>query len=171
MDLAFLASTVFPAASAAYSVMTTMEPALPAGFALRSVICADHTAAADQMISAPAHDTQPAVIALAESSRFGVVLWDEINEVLVIAIRGTKTAREWVADFAAAPARYAPLGSIGFVHLGFSLVYAHIRQAILDAVQRLVESRDGKPPKRTVVVGHSLGGAEAIYAALDIRLH
>jgi triacylglycerol lipase len=162
-DPAFTIKTTYPAANAAYLIMNVADPALPAGYTLVGPIDADTKQAAAAMSTAPPNQTRMASGMLAESNFFGLVAWNAAEQTAMVAFRGTKTIWDWVEDIDAAPVAYGPVSDTGLVHMGFALVYEHVRLS----VGRLLMN-GCKGAKRILVTGHSLGGAVAVLSALDI---
>lgn len=164
-DIQFLINVMYPSASAAYSIMNVPTPplALPAGFSLVGPISADPQRAAPAMMRSSPSQQHIANTMVSESSIFGLVAWNAVDKVAIVAIRGTKTIWEWIADVDAAPVPYLPDIGAGFVHMGFQLVYEHIRSSIQDLIRTGCSGA-----KRLLVTGHSLGGAVAILCGYDV---
>jgi len=164
-DKNFAINVMYPTANAAYLVMSVPTPplALPAGFALSGLIQANAADAAPAMAAAtPDHLRLPALM-VSESSIFGLVAWNAATRTAIVAIRGTKTIWEWIADIDAAPVPYLAVPGTGLVHMGFQLVYEHIRRSIADLLKNNCQGA------QTIwVTGHSLGGALADLAAYDV---
>lgn len=92
--------------------------------------------------------------------RFGFVLTSERASVL--AFRGSGSAVDWVSDFIAQQTTYRPVKNTGLTHKGFTDIYMSARSQILDIMKQL-------PPDRPLfITGHSLGGALATLASLDL---
>lgn len=102
------------------------------------------------------------VVAPIQPDNFGFVAAKGVEEVAV-CFRGTETEFEWAEDGFAVPWPN-PLGP-GEVHKGFLDAYTKVVRSVhegVDAARKLA-------PKASVrVVGHSLGGALSILAALDL---
>jgi len=164
-DVQFLINVMYPAANAAYSVMNVPTPplALPAGFVLVGTISADPQQAAAQMAIAIPAQQRIANTMVAESSIFGLVAWNAVDKAAIVAIRGTKTIWEWIEDIDAAPVPFIPNPGAGLVHMGFQLVYEHIRSSIEGLVKTKCVGAS-----RILVTGHSLGGAVAVLCGYDI---
>ena len=87
----------------------------------------------------------------------------------VIAFRGSEETgvSDWITDLKFIQQLYpfAPKEAPKMeVHYGFTEAYASVRDAVLKAAK-------DTPHKKVVCVGHSLGGALATLAAMDIRLN
>ncbi len=162
-DATFMIDVIYPAANSAYSIMTVPSPPLPDGYALVGAIEADPKAAAAVMAQADPRLHRIVSDALSESNVFGLVAWNETAKTALIAFRGTQTIWDWVDDLDAVPVDYLPAAGSGHVHMGFQLVYEHVRQ---NARQLLAAGCQAA--RRVLVTGHSLGGAVAILSGLDL---
>ncbi|MGO4369807.1 lipase family protein [Paenibacillus sp. 2TAB19] len=92
--------------------------------------------------------------------RFGFVLTSE--QASVLAFRGSGSAEDWVADFIAQQNVYRPVKNAGQTHKGFTDIYMSTRNEVLALIQTLPAD------KPLFITGHSLGGALATLAAIDI---
>ena len=91
--------------------------------------------------------------------------YPEKNEVLII-FRGTQmtSVLNWISDIDFISTAY-PYCSGCRVHQGFYKAYLTIRDPMMAAIQKLYEKY---PTARKLVAGHSLGGALAVHAGVDI---
>ena len=98
-----------------------------------------------------------------ESSIFGLLAVNAAAATAVVAIRGTSTLMEWLADIDAplVPNRSVP--SSGLVHMGFQCVYEQIRDSILNLL-----AAHAQHAKTIYITGHSLGGALAVLCGMDL---
>lgn len=92
--------------------------------------------------------------------RFGFALTSERASVL--AFRGSGSAVDWVSDFIAQQTTYRPVKNAGQTHKGFTDIYMSARNQIHDLVKQLPTD------KPLFITGHSLGGALATLASIDI---
>lgn len=161
----FALNTMLTAAEAAYDTMTkpVAELAMPAGFTLVALIQADPSKAAVAAAAAPARHQELARNVVTEGANFGFVAHQAETATWLVAFRGSKTIWDWVYDGETIPTPFLPDPSAGFVHLGFQLVYHHVR----DSVVKLLRARRDEC-EQIWVTGHSLGGALAVLAASDI---
>ena len=164
-DKTFAIDVMYPAANAAYLVMNVPTPplALPAGFVLSGLIHANSADAAMAMATAPPDQQRLSNMMVSESSIFGLVAWNPATRTAIVAIRGTKTIWDWIADIDIVPVPYLPVPGAGLVHMGFQLVYEHIRASIAALL-----NANCKGAQTIWVTGHSLGGALAVLGAYDI---
>jgi len=89
---------------------------------------------------------------------------------IFVVFRGTESLRDALIDVNTLMNRYPESGKSFFlfkpkVHAGFLKAYLSVKQLLLNRVGEMVYS-DGK--NRVYVTGHSLGGALALLATLDI---
>lgn len=94
------------------------------------------------------------------AERFGFVLTSD--EASILAFRGTSSAVDWVSDFIAQQTVYRPVKNAGQTHKGFTDIYMSARGQIHALLQSLPAD------KPLFITGHSLGGALATLAALDL---
>lgn len=164
-DKNFAINTMYPLANAAYLVMNSPTPplALPAGFAVSGLIQANAAHAAAAMATADPDHQRLANLMVSESSIFGLVAWDNTAKTAIVAIRGTQTIWEWIADIDAVPIPYIPDPGAGLAHMGFQLVYEHVRINLGNLLRANCQGA------QTIwVTGHSLGGALAVLCAYDL---
>lgn len=95
----------------------------------------------------------------------GYVAIDNTRSLTVVAFRGSKSVRNFVADgdFTATPTDICPGCT---AHQGFWNSWVEARAGVLAALKTAAASN---PNNRVIVVGHSLGGAIADLAAAEIR--
>lgn len=105
--------------------------------------------------SAKSYDNRP--------ERFGFLM--ESDQCAILAFRGSGSAVDWVADFIAQQTMYRPVKNGGQTHKGFTDIYMSCRDQVHTLLGMLPA---GKP---LFITGHSLGGALATLAALDIALN
>nr|WP_183602192.1 lipase family protein [Paenibacillus phyllosphaerae] len=91
---------------------------------------------------------------------FGFVI--ESDRAAILAFRGTGSAVDWVSDLIAEQIPYKPVAGAGATHRGFTEIYMSAREQVMALLDQL------PPEKPLFVTGHSLGGALATLAALDI---
>lgn len=161
-DVRFAIDVMYPAASAAYDVMTNPAPVLPAGFQLVGKIEAHPEQAQAAMAAADAKQQNIANTVVKESSIFGLVAWNAASRIAMVAFRGTETIWNWIDDVDAVPVPYLAVPDSGLVHMGFQLVYEHIRKS----VAQLLAGCAGV--QQIWVTGHSLGGALAILGGFEL---
>ncbi|MFC4779581.1 lipase family protein [Paenibacillus sp. GCM10023252] len=94
---------------------------------------------------------------------FGFLM--ESERAAVLAYRGSGSASDWVSDFMADQVSYPPVKDAGLTHKGFTDIYMSTRDAVLSLVSKLP---DNKP---LFLTGHSMGGALATLASLDLAVN
>jgi predicted lipase len=100
--------------------------------------------------------------ALTESNIFGLVAWNGATKTAMVAFRGTATIWDWIDDIDAVPVPYLAVPGSGMVHMGFQLVYEHIR----GSMAQLLAGCAGV--QNVMVTGHSLGGSLAVLGGFQI---
>lgn len=98
-------------------------------------------------------------VALDKRRLFGFIL--ESEKYIIIAFRGTRTDREWIADFTFEQVPFPYVRSGVEVHAGFFSIYQSCRETIFYHLAKLSQT------KPLLVTGHSLGGALATLFTLD----
>jgi hypothetical protein len=111
------------------------------------------------------NDAEAMEKAIADPEAFGFVVREEATGAILVCIRGTQTPREWLANFTAVPTPYRFVPGYGLVHLGFERMYRKVRASIRTALAGVGND------VRVTTLGHSLGGAMATLAAVDIRFN
>jgi hypothetical protein len=105
----------------------------------------------------------------------GLILQEQGSGEAVIAFRGTEGIKEWVLDanFGTKPCPF--LASAGNTEDGFTDMYESVATGTAPDAPRLAESLQNLPWKQQIetvtVCGHSLGGALASLATLDIAVN
>jgi hypothetical protein len=163
VDPNFLTTTIYPAANSAYLIMSVPNPALPPGYQLVGPMLANVQDAAPAMAQSQPSEQRAVNRMLAESNIFGLVAYNAAESTAMVAFRGTQTIWEWIEDLDALTFPYLPDPAAGDVHMGFQLVYEHIRKSTADL---LASGCQGA--QKVYVTGHSLGGATALLGAFDI---
>ena len=84
-------------------------------------------------------------------------MWDE-GELQVIAFRGSDNWKDWLLNISAVPIPWRKT----MTHMGFYIHFSSIQKEILERVQHT---------RPVLIVGHSLGGANAELLAYRLRQH
>jgi hypothetical protein len=109
------------------------------------------------------NDMNAAEAALADPTAFGFVVREAASGAILLVIRGTQTPREWLHNFTAVPNPFTLVPGFGLIHLGFERMHRSVRASLQAGLSGIA------PDVRVTVVGHSLGGAMAILAAVDLK--
>ncbi len=166
-ETSFLLNVMYPAAQAAYTVagIPTPDPMPVAalGYTTVGLIQANAQKAAPAMAQATPDAEMIALKVVRESNVFGLVGWNAADSTVIVALRGTEYWPDWVSDLdiPLVPDRSVP--SAGMVHMGFQLVYEHIRDSILALL-----GQGYMGATKIYVTGHSLGGALAVLCGMDL---
>ena len=161
-DPRFMIDVIYPAATSSYLMTTVHAPPLPAGYTLVGAIEADPRAATTVAALTDARLHEIAAGMLSESKVFGLVAWSEAAKTALVAFRGTQAIWDWINDLDAIAIPYMAVAGSGHVHMGFQLVYEHVRQS----VAKLLATCKGV--QRILVTGHSLGAAVAILSGFEL---
>lgn len=114
------------------------------------------------------------------SDSCGYIALDHGKKRVLVAFRGTYSVANTVVDLSTIPQEYVPYPADGddgepgdhakctncTVHMGFHTAWRHTRDHILD---ELLAQLELYPEYRLNLVGHSLGGAVAALAALELN--
>ncbi|KAL8762336.1 MAG: hypothetical protein Q9184_001643 [Pyrenodesmia sp. 2 TL-2023] len=95
----------------------------------------------------------------------GYVAIDNTRSLTVLAFRGSRSVRNFVTD-ANFPATKTDICDSCTAHAGFWNSWVEARPGVMAALKTAAASH---PNNRVVIVGHSLGGAIADFAAASIR--
>ncbi|KAL8684619.1 MAG: hypothetical protein Q9224_006231 [Gallowayella concinna] len=95
----------------------------------------------------------------------GYMAIDDMNKIIVLAIRGSVSSSNWKADWDMIRVKVNFCDECK-IHRGFRNSWEEIKIAVLVNMKKAVERH---PDYRIVVTGHSLGGAVATLAAAELR--
>jgi triacylglycerol lipase len=137
-----LALNLAAACQLAYDMLRNPSAAAPAGYQVNTAFTAD---------------------LFGRTEACGYVMSSADNAVL--AFRGTSTVPDWLADGSYAQVDFPYVSGAGLTHGGFMSVYQSCRDQVLAALGALT------PDRPLFVTGHSLGGALATLAALDVAVN
>ncbi|KAG5469423.1 hypothetical protein LSCM1_02647 [Leishmania martiniquensis] len=100
---------------------------------------------------------------------FGFIGVDHTNKQIVVAFRGSVTVMNWVQDLVFTFVDYVIHSSCRRcrVHKGFLASYLSVRSQVKAAVTTLLSRHPGY---QVLAAGHSLGGALAVHAAVDLQV-
>ena len=99
-----------------------------------------------------------------ENVPIGFVAADD--EAIYVVFRGTQTITEWLDNVQFPQKIFDLVTDGGKTHQGFTAVYESINDAVVTTVNELLDS---DTYITLYVTGHSLGGALAVLAALELR--
>ena len=96
------------------------------------------------------------------------------KDIIVLAIRGTQTNRNWAADFDFRDHKEVTWCEGCKTHAGFHGAWDTVRDPVLQVIDDYIDLQQvpyGTWSGKVVVTGHSMGGGVSTVAATDIRLH
>ena len=163
-----------PLLSACYALADQMPVAIPDGYDVLGEIRASHAEMTEAIAAESADpEAQEAILAdfaaleaaAVDASAFGFVVRERATGAVLVSIRGTRTPNEWLRNFTVVPNPFDLVPGFGLVHLGFEQMYQSVRTSIQTALAGVPAST------RLTVVGHSLGGAMGLLAAVDLKMN
>jgi predicted lipase len=95
----------------------------------------------------------------------GYVAYSPGNKAIIVAFRGSDNTKNWIDDFDFLQIAYVRCAGC-LMHNGFYLAYLSIASKMKAQIEFLLQKYRGSP---IYVTGHSLGGALATVAAIDIK--
>jgi triacylglycerol lipase len=159
-----------PLLEACYAKANQRPFAFPAGYAEIAEIRAELAQVAAMAAAEPPavqealeNDVAAAAAATVDPASFGFVIREDATGSILVCLRGTQTPREWLANFTAVPSPFNLVPGFGRVHLGFERMEMSVRNSIVSALNAVPTDT------RITVLGHSLGGAMAVLAAVDLK--
>lgn len=96
----------------------------------------------------------------------GYVATDTTNSLIVVAFRGSGSVRNYLTDISFPTVDASSLCSGCTAFGGFWTAWTEARDGVLASVK---SAADANPSFKIVSVGHSLGGAVAVFAAAELR--
>ena len=162
-------SAYVPLLSACYALANQQPIAIPAGYEVLGEVRASAAALTrfsnepPEMREAVMTDAAALQSRVADPEAFGFIVRETGTGAVLVCIRGTQTPREWLANFTAVPNPFSEVPGFGLVHLGFERMNRSIRRSVEQGLAGI------DPQVRVTVVGHSLGGAIATLAAVDMK--
>lgn len=162
-------SAYIPLLEACYALAHAQPVAFPDGYQPIGEIRATLSEMAAATTDPPAvqeavrNDMEAAEASVADPSAFGFVVREQATGAVLVCIRGTQTPREWLANFTAVPNAFSEVPGFGLVHLGFERMNRSVRASIQQALTGIPADT------RVTVLGHSLGGAMATLATIDLK--
>lgn len=95
----------------------------------------------------------------------GYVGYSSTHSAIIVAFRGSSDAKNWIDDFDATHTTYSKCSGCS-IHKGFYQGYMTVSSTVKSQITTLASKYRNAP---IYVTGHSLGGALAVVAALDIH--
>jgi len=166
-DPDFALNVALPLCEAAYAVMQSdgARPSLPVGWEMTAVVTAGEGGMAKlaglSRWRGDFHDCMAQ-----EKDIFGLIGKNPDEKIAFVSFRGTQDAIDWEHNFEAIYEPYGFVQDAGDVHLGFHSVYKALRASVIGGLQEAAADCD-----HVFVTGHSLGGALAVLAGLDVAVN
>lgn len=102
-------------------------------------------------------------VEMPEEEVFGFIA--ESQDRIIVVFRGTRTFKDNESDQDLYQVTYPYVSNAGQTHRGFTCIYRSARNELLRELNKLSTT------KRLFIAGHSLGGALAVLAGLDIAVN
>lgn len=104
-----------------------------------------------------------------EFDTFGLIAYNKKDKELVISFRGTNGVDipNWSMNFKSEKVPYEDVEGAQ-IHAGFYMGWKKLREETLAKVADMIWNYQ---PKKILLTGHSMGGALATLAAIEIKLH
>jgi predicted lipase len=104
-----------------------------------------------------------------EFDTFGLIAYNKFDKELVISFRGTNAIDipNWSMNFKSEKVPYEDVEGAQ-IHAGWYIGWKNLRDDTLAKVADMIWKYQ---PKKILLTGHSLGGALATLAAIEIKLH
>ena len=96
----------------------------------------------------------------------GFVAYDHTKNVIVVSLRGSANAENWISDFSFDSVQYSKCKGCK-VHIGFIEDYKSIEKSLNEAVDKLVKQY---PMASIVTAGHSMGAALSVIVAIQLKI-
>lgn len=113
----------------------------------------------------------------------GFIMVDYAKEVIIMVFRSSTTSQDWFSDFNILPTNYEPASEKQYrrlikkgvinecknckIHRGFNKFTESLSEAFLDEIETILQNF---PDFQMVITGHSLGGALASIAGIELKL-
>jgi predicted lipase len=97
---------------------------------------------------------------------FGYVTYNSQDNMIVASFRGSTTIINWINNINFFKSNYKGLSKKIQVHTGFLESYMSVADQVVERVSALVKKY---PSASILFTGHSLGGAMATFAAMDVK--
>ena len=165
-DTAFEVNVALPLAKAAYDAANDVPLKLPDGYTkIADVVVNSGRLAARMARATPAEHklVQSMLLEARKPEIFGIIA--QKSEIAAVSFRGTLTPGDWLKDLDFEHVPFQAVPEFGNVHQGFQLVYEAIEQSVKEGLSAC----SGRT--RTIIIGHSLGGALSVLCAPDLAIN
>lgn len=139
----------------------------------------------DENINPTADRTKITMVIEAKENQLGTgyVMVDYAKEIIIVTFRSSTTNQDWFSDFNILQVDYEPISKTQYqklidkgiikecenckIHRGFNKFTESLSEAFLDKIESILKNF---PNFQIVITGHSLGGALASIAGIELRL-